>query len=65
MRIYDLLTHRERTALFKLSGGIKHHSDKRKRNRRNSERFSDRELKELMGVNRDTYKKVNGKVKRK
>lgn len=46
MRIYDLLTHSERTALFKLSNGINVHSDDRTANRRTTERFSDRELKE-------------------
>lgn len=65
MRIYDLLTHRERTALFKLTNGINVHSDNRTANRRNSVRLSEREIKELMGVNRDIYKKVNGRVRRK
>lgn len=29
------------------------------------EKLSDADLRELMGVNRDRYKRVNGKVKRK
>lgn len=65
MRIYDLLTHRERTALFELLDGIKHHSDNRTASRRNSECLNERDVKELMGTNRDIYKKVNGRVKRK
>ena len=29
------------------------------------EQLSKKDIEELMGVNRDTYKRVNGKVKRK
>lgn len=65
MRIYDLLTHRERTALFKLSDGIKHHSDNRTLNRRISERLTERDVKKLMSTNRQIHKRVNGRVKRK
>ena len=33
--------------------------------RKDKRMYSERELKELMGVNQDTYKRVNGRVKRK
>ena len=32
---------------------------------RSKENLSERDIKELMGVNRDTYKRSNGRVKRK
>lgn len=32
---------------------------------KHTEQLSKRDIEELMGVRRDTYKKVNGKVKRK
>ncbi|MER1998825.1 MAG: hypothetical protein ABS882_03550 [Lysinibacillus sp.] len=35
------------------------------RQKRNKEKLSKRDVEELMGVNRDTYKRVNGKVRRK
>ena len=35
------------------------------RSKRNKEKLSRREWEDVMGVSRDTYKKVNGKVKRK
>ena len=65
MRIYDLLSDYERYKLSKLSSGINHSRERKTRSRAITERLNDRELKELMGVNRDTYKRVNGKVKRK
>ena len=36
-----------------------------KQNHRKNEKLSERDIKELMGINRDIYKRVNGKVKRK
>ena len=65
MRIYDLLTYRERSQLMKLSNGIKYPECNKKRSRRNSERLSERELKELMNTNIQRYKRVHGRVKRK
>ena len=35
------------------------------RPKKNKEKLSKRDLEELMGTHRDTYKRVNGKVKRK
>ncbi|KQL35812.1 hypothetical protein [Psychrobacillus sp. FJAT-21963] len=35
------------------------------RSKREKERFSCRELEDLMGCNRDTYKRVRGAVKRR
>lgn len=65
MRIYDLLTHNERSELMKLSNGIKHPECNKKRSRRNSERLSECDIKELMNTNIQTYKRVHGRVKRK
>lgn len=41
------------------------HPKKKKRNKGNKERLTRRDIEELMGTRRDTYKRVNGKVKRK
>lgn len=66
MRIHELLDEQKHSKLLrKYRSSIKHHPNANERSRSNSERLSDSELKELMGVNRDTYKRVNGKVKRK
>lgn len=65
MRICDLLTYSERSELMKLSNGIKHHEHNRKCSMRNSERLSERDIKELMNTNIQTYKRVHGRVKRK
>ena len=46
-------------------GKGKHHTQSKNRNKRNSERLTRYEIEELMGTRRDTYKRVNGKVKRK
>lgn len=35
------------------------------RPKKDKRKYSEHEIKELMGMNRDTYKRVNGKVKRK
>lgn len=61
MRIYDLLTHSERSELTKL----KCRESNRKRSRRNSERLNERDMKELMNTNIQRYKRVHGRVKRK
>jgi len=58
MRIYDLLDDDTRK---QLQAKPVVHRQKRKDKRK----YSDRELKELMGVNRDRYHKVSGRVKRK
>lgn len=60
MRIYELVDDKTRRALCVLT---KH--QERPVKKKPKEKFSEKELKELMGVNRDRYYKVNGKVKRK
>ena len=59
MRIYELIDNQTRKALR-----VVQHQGQPKKGK-SSERLSERELKELMGVNRDQYRRVNGKVKRK
>lgn len=58
MTIYDLIDDETR----KLLNAV--HRPKQQNNRK-SVKYTERELLELMGVKRDTYRKVNGKVKRK
>lgn len=41
------------------------HPKKKNVSRAKYERLSEQDIKELMGVNRDTYKRVNGKIRRK
>ncbi|MFS0878281.1 hypothetical protein [Solibacillus isronensis] len=55
MTIYDLIDDDTRDKLNAV------HRPKRK----NTERLSKRDWEDIMGTRRDTYKKVNGKVKRK
>ncbi|MER2039978.1 MAG: hypothetical protein ABS944_17680 [Solibacillus sp.] len=54
MTIYDLIDDDTRDKLNAVH-----------RPKKNNEKLSEREWKELMGCNRDRYHKVNGKVKRK
>lgn len=65
MRIYDLLSDSERSQLTKLSSGVNHHPKRKERSRRLNERLSDRDIKELMGTNRQTYTRRNGAVRNK
>lgn len=65
MRIYDLLSSESRRSVEKVFGHIKHHSDNRTRNKRNSEHLTEHDVKYLMGTNRQIHKRVNGRVKRK
>ena len=58
MTIYERLDDATRKAL----GAKKPVVHRRKRNK---EKLSDSDLRELMGVNRDVYRRINGKVKRK
>ena len=58
MTIYDLIDDETRHKL-NAKKPVVH------RPRRSKEKLSRRDIEELMGVNRDRYKKVNGKVKRK
>lgn len=65
MRMYDSLTPSVRSELTKLSDGINHHPKIESSHKQFKERLTRREVEELMGTNRDRYKRVNGKVKRK
>lgn len=65
MRMFDLLTPNVRSELTKLSKGINNHSNIKTSHKQFKERLTRREVEELMGTNRQTYKRVNGKVKRK
>ena len=66
MKIYDLINDDTKRKL-----GVSTKSNRKGRvnnktsNKRNSERLTRYEIEELMGIRRDTYKRVNGKVKRK
>lgn len=66
MKIIDRLdeeTVRKLNGLKRSNG--KGHTQSKKRKERNSERLTRYEIEELMGTRRDTYKRVNGKIKRK
>ena len=65
MHIYDLLSSDSRRNIESTFGSINLHTDANKRSRCNYERLSESELKELMGVNRQTYTRKNGRVRRK
>ncbi|BDH62321.1 hypothetical protein MTP04_24510 [Lysinibacillus sp. PLM2] len=66
MKIYDHLDSNTKVKLgYSDKGKGKVHSDDKTRNKHNSERLSERDLKELMGTNRQTYRRVNGKIKSK
>lgn len=41
------------------------HANGKTSNRRTTERLSERDVKELMGTNRQTYKRVGGRVRNK
>ncbi|MEG0260670.1 MAG: hypothetical protein RR595_09790 [Lysinibacillus sp.] len=59
MTIYDLIDDETRRLLNAKKPVV--HRPKPK----NKEKLSARDLRELMGTNRQTYKKVNGKVKKR
>lgn len=60
MTIYDLIDDDTRQLLNAKKPVVhRRHSNKHK------EKLSRRDIEELMGTHRDTYKRVNGKVKRK
>ena len=66
MKIYDLINDdtKQKLSVSNQSKG-KHHTQSKKRNKRNSERLTRYEIEELMGTRRQTYRRVNGKIKRK
>ena len=45
--------------------GVSKGTDGKEKSRRNKEKQSKKDLDELMNVNAQTYKRVNGRVKRK
>ena len=62
MTIYERLDDATRKALGAREPVV--HRPKRQNNSKNV-KYTEHELRELMGVNRDTYKRSNGRVKRK
>jgi len=66
MQIHDHLDDKTKRKLgYSDKGKGKVHSNKKKRNKGNSERLTRRDIEELMGTNRQTYRRVNGKIKSK
>ncbi len=65
VRMFDLLTPSIRSELAKLSSGINNNPKDKTSHNQFKERLTRREVEELMGTNRQRYKRVNGKVKRK
>ncbi len=64
MKIHEHLDDKTKRKLgYSDKGKGKVHSNVKKRNRRNSERLTRYDIEELMGTNRQTYRRVNGKVK--
>ena len=65
MHIFDALPSSIRSKPSKLSTGINHHPEHKGRSERNYERLTRREWESVMGMDRDRYKRVNGKVRRR
>ena len=66
MKICDLINDDTKRKLSVSNQGKgKHHTQSKKQNKRNSERLTRYEIEELMGTRRQTYRRVNGKIKRK
>jgi len=66
MRIEHIVDNetKARLSVLKESKG-KVHPKKKKPKKRNREVLDERDLKELMGMNRQTYRRVNGAIRRK
>ena len=60
MRIENLISENVKQKL-----GYKSKSTKDKQNKRNKEKLSVYDIKELMGVNRKTYKRVRGSLRQR
>ena len=56
---------KHRNLLREYRDRINRHSNDKTQNKGDSERLTERNINELMGVHRDTYHKVKGRVKRK
>ena len=65
MHMFEALPSSVRLELSKLSDGINHHPEPKGRPTANYERLTRREWESLMGMDRDRYCRVNGKVRRK
>lgn len=66
MRVIDILDEQKHAkSLRKYRDSINRHPNNKTRNKGNSERLTRCDINELMGVHRDTYHKVKGRVKRK
>ena len=66
MRVIDMLDEQKhRNLLREYRDRINRHSNDKTQNKGDSERLTERNINELMGVHRDTYHKVKGRVKRK
>ena len=61
MKIYDLINDdiKQKLSVSNQSKG-KHHTQSKKRNKRNSERLTRYEIEELMGTKRPTYRRGKG-----
>lgn len=59
MRIYHLIDDETKNKLKAIKPKERH------RKKKHNERFSQHDLRELMGTNRQTYKRSNGRVKQK
>ena len=65
MRMFDALPSSVRSELSKLSTGINHHPEPNERSKANYERLTRKEWESVMGMDRDRYCRVNGKVRRR
>ena len=66
MRVIDMLDEQKHAKLLrKYRDSINHRPDNKTQNKGDSERLTRRTINKLMGVHRDTYHKVKGRVKRK
>jgi hypothetical protein len=59
----DDTTKRKLGVTSKDNGNV--HPRRNKPRKRNKERLNERDWKEIMGINRDTYKRKNGAIRRK
>ena len=66
MKLFDILDKQKHSKfLSEYKNNIKHHPIDKTSYKGRKERLSASELEELMDVNRQTYKRVNGRVRRK
>ena len=65
MHMFEALPSSVRSELSKLSTGMNNHPEAKERSTANCERLTRREWESVMGMDRDRYCRVNGKVRRK